>query len=401
MSPRMGCLENDCAKSCSIHVDDGSTVGKVITCKAAVVYAPGQPMIVEDILVAPPQKMEVRVKILFSSICHSDLSAWLGKNEAERVFPRILGHEASGVVESVGEGVGDLKPGDHVVPIFNGECGDCAYCKSEKTNLCKDYRVNPLKSTMINDGKCRFSSKDGNPIYHFLNASTFTQYTVLDSACVLKLDPLAPLKTMTLLSCGVSTGLGAVWNTADVQAGDTIAVFGLGGVGLAVVEGARIRGASKIIGIDTNSSKHIKGEAVGITHFINPKELDKPVHEKIHEMTGGGVHYSFECVGHPDVLRDAFLSTSDGWGLTVVLGIHTSPTTLPIHPMELFDGRRVVASVFGDFKGKSQLPHFAKQCMEGVVKLDEFITHEMEFEQINEAFQLLIEGKSLRCLLRL
>ncbi|XP_019168626.1 PREDICTED: alcohol dehydrogenase-like 3 [Ipomoea nil] len=254
---------------------------------------------------------------------------------------------------------------------------------------------------MINDGKCRFSSKDGNPIYHFLNASTFTQYTVLDSACVLKLDPMAPLKTMTLLSCGVSTGLGAVWNTADVQAGETIAVFGLGGVGLAVVEGARIRGASKIIGVDTNSKKRIKGEAVGITHFINPKELDKPVHEAIHEMTGGGVHYSFECVGDLDVFRDAFLSTSDGWGLTVILGIHTSPRMLSLHPMELFDGRRVVGSVFGDFKGKSQLPHFAKQCMQGVVKLDEFITHEMEFQQINDAFQLLIEGKSMRCLLHL
>lgn len=393
----MGSLDNHSANAFSIP---DHTAGNIITCKAAVAYSPSQPLIIEDVLVDPPQKLEVRIKILFTSICHTDLSAWKGENEAQRVFPRILGHEASGVVESVGEGVTDLKPGDPVVPIFNGECGNCAYCKSNKTNLCNNFRVNPFKSVMAGDGKCRFSTKDGKkPIYHFLNTSTFSEYTVVDSACLVKIDPLAPLKKMTLLSCGVSTGLGAVWNTADVQAGETVAVFGLGAVGLAVVEGARARGASRIIGVDINSEKRIKGEAIGITDFINPKELDKPVHEKIREMTEGGVHYSFECAGIVDVLREAFLSTSDGWGLTVILGIHPTPRLLPLHPMELFDGRRIVASVFGDFKGKSQLPFFAKQCMQGVVKLDEFITHEMPFSHINEAFQLLIDGKSLRCLL--
>nr|GMC95765.1 alcohol dehydrogenase-like 4 [Ipomoea batatas] len=392
----MGSLDNHSVNGFSIPAD---TAGKIITCKAAVAYSPGQPLIIEDVLVDPPQKLEVRIKILFSSICHTDLSAWKGESEAQRVFPRILGHEASGVVESVGEEVTEMEAGDLVVPIFNGECGDCVYCKSTKTNLCKKFRVNPFKSVMAGDGKCRFSTKDGNPIYHFLNTSTFSEYTVLDSACLVKIDPLAPLKEMTLLSCGVSTGLGAVWNTADVQAGETVAVFGLGAVGLAVVEGARARGASRIIGVDINAEKCIKGKAIGITDFINPKELDKPIHEKICEMTEGGVHYSFECAGNLDVLREAFLSTSDGWGLTVILGIHPSPRLLPLHPMELFDGRRMVASVFGDFKGKSQLPLFAKQCMAGEVKLDEFITHEMPFSRINEAFQLLVHGKSLRCLL--
>ncbi|KAL2237864.1 alcohol dehydrogenase-like 3 [Sesamum indicum] len=377
------------------------TVGKVITCKAAVAYAAEQPLVVEEIRVDPPQRMEVRIRVLFTSICHTDLSAWQGQNEAQRMYPRILGHEASGLVESVGEGVRELEIGDHVVPIFNGECGECDYCRSEKTNLCEKYRVNPFRGTMVHDGKCRFSTKDGKPIYHFLNTSTFSEYTVLDSACLVKIDQNAPLRTMTLLSCGVSTGLGAAWNTADVQSGESVAVFGLGAVGLAVVEGARTRGASRIIGVDINPEKRIKGEAIGITDFINPKDLDVPVHQKIKDMTGGGVDYSFECAGNLEVLREAFSSTHDGWGLTVILGIHPTPRLLPLHPMELFDGRRIVGSVFGDFKGKSQLPQFAHQCVKGEVKLEEFITHEMPFWKINEALQLLIDGKSLRCLLHL
>ncbi|KAL8053294.1 hypothetical protein ABFS82_05G062200 [Erythranthe guttata] len=396
----MGSLESYSYTGDSISHD---TIGKVITCKAAVAYGPGQPLVVEEIHVDPPQKMEVRIRVLFTSICHTDLSAWQGETEAHRVYPRIFGHEASGVVESVGEGVKDMETGDHVVPIFNGECQNCGYCKSEKrtTNLCENFRVNPMKSTMYNDGKCRFRTKDGKPIYHFLNTSTFSEYTVVDSACLVKIDRNAPLQQMTLLSCGVSTGLGAVWNTADVEAGATVAVFGLGAVGLAVVEGARTRGASRIIGVDINPDKIIKGKAIGITDFINPKDLDKPLHEKIREMTEGGVDYSFECAGNLEVLRESFLSTHDGWGLTVLLGVHPTPRMLPLHPMELFDGRKIVASVFGDFKGKSQLPLFADQCVKGMVKLDEFITHEMPFSKINEAMQLLIDGKSLRCLLHL
>ncbi|KAL3645501.1 hypothetical protein CASFOL_010681 [Castilleja foliolosa] len=305
------------------------------------------------------------------------------------------------VVESVGDGVSDMAVGDHVVPIFNGECRECKHCKSERTNLCDKFRVNPFKSAMTSDEKCRFRGKDGNPIYHFLNTSTFSEYTVLDSGCAVKIDPQAPLQKMILLSCGVTTGLGAVWNTANVQAGATVAVFGLGAVGLAVVEGARSRGASRIIGVDINPDKLINGKAIGITEFINPKDLDKPVHEKISEITGGGVDYSFECAGNLDVLREAFLSTHDGWGFTVILGVHPTPRLLPIHPMELFNGRRIVGSVFGDFKGKSQLPQFVDQCIKGMVKLDGFISHEMPFVKINEAMKLLADGKSLRCLLSL
>ncbi|XP_047341833.1 alcohol dehydrogenase-like 4 [Impatiens glandulifera] len=380
----------------------GNSGGKVISCRAAVAWGPGQPLSVEEILVQPPHRMEVRIRILFTSICHTDLTVWKGLNEAQRVYPRIFGHESAGIVESLGEGVMDFEVGDHVVPIFNGECGDCVYCIRRDTNLCEKFRVNPLKSVMTTDGKCRFSTKDGKPIFHFLNTSTFSEYTVLDSACLVKIHPNAPLKKMTLLSCGVSTGLGAAWNTANVTEGATVAIFGLGAVGLAVAEGARVRGASKIIGVDVNPTKAVKGKRIGITDFINPNDLGHiSVDEKIKEMTGGGVDFSFECAGNLDVLRQAFLSTHDGWGLTIVLGIHPSPRLLPLHPMELFDGRRIVASIFGDFKGKTQLPILAQQCMNGEVKLDEFITHELPFNKINEAFQLLIDGECLRCLLYL
>nr|KAJ0199180.1 hypothetical protein LSAT_V11C600303290 [Lactuca sativa] len=369
-------------------------LGKEITCTAAVAWGPGKPFSIQQIRVQPPQKLEVRIKILYTSVCHTDLSAGRAR-----------------VVECIGEGVQDMKEGDHVLTIFNGECRICAYCKSESTNLCEKFRVDPLRSVMRNDKKTRFSTQDGKPIYHFLNTSTFSEYTVMDSACVVKINPKAPLDKMTLLSCCLSTGFGAVTNTANVQHGSTVAVFGLGAVGLAVIQGAKTRGASKIIGVDINADKHIKGQTMGMTHFINPRDLKMSAHEKIREMTEGGVDFSFECAGNLDVLREAFLSTHDvkylyaiflGWGVTIVLGIHLTPRMLPLHPMELFDGRRITGSVFGGFKGKSQLALFADQCMhQDGIKLEEFITHELPFNNIDQAFQLLVLGKSIRCLLHL
>ncbi|KAF3777598.1 Alcohol dehydrogenase-like 3 [Nymphaea thermarum] len=376
------------------------TQGKVITCKAAVVWGPNEPFVIEEIQVEPPQQLEVRIRVLYTSICHTDLSFWKGENEAQRKFPRILGHEAAGIVESVGERVVDLKPGDHVIPIFNGECGDCVYCKSEKTNLCGKYRVDPFRSTMLNDDGTRFSVR-GQKVYHFLSTSTFSEYTVLDYACVVKIDQKAPLEKMCLLSCGVSTGVGAVWNTAKMEAGATVAVFGLGGVGLAVAEGARVNGASRIIGVDINPDKFAKAKTMGVTDFLNPKDCDRPVHQVIREMTEGGVDYSFECAGNYEVLREAFVSTHDGWGMTIIVGIHSSPKMLPLHPMELFDGRGIIGSVFGGFKGKTQLPGLAQKCMKGEVNLEGFITHELRMQDINQAFKLLNEGKALRCLLHL
>ncbi|RHN46447.1 putative alcohol dehydrogenase [Medicago truncatula] len=324
----------------------------------------------QQILVQPPQKMEVRIKILYTSICHTDLSGWKGESEPQRAFPRIFGHEASGIVESVGEGVKDLNENDKVVIVFNGECGECNYCKCEKTNMCEKYGVNPMKRLMC-DGTSRFSTIDGKLIYHFLNSSTFTEYTVVDSGCALKLntEDILSLKKLTLLSCGVSTGIGAAWNNANVHAGSSVAIFGLGAIGLAVALGAQARGASKIIGVDVNPEKLTIAKAMGITDFINPRDEEKPVVE--------------------------------GWGLTILLGIHASPKLLPLHPMELFDGRKIEGSVFGGFKGKSQLPNLATECMKGAIKLDDFITHELPFDEINKAFDLLIAGKSLRCLLTL
>ncbi|XP_022929044.1 alcohol dehydrogenase-like 4 [Cucurbita moschata] len=380
----------------------GDTAGRVIICKAAVAWGPGEPLVIEQVRVDPPQKMEVRVKILFTSICHTDLSAWKGENESQRAYPRIFGHEAAGIVESVGEGVTEVAAGDHVIPLFHGECGTCRCCKNPKTNACEVMGVNPMKRTMTHDGKTRFTTADERrlPIFHFLNTSTFSEFTVLESACVVKIDSEAPMKKMTLLSCGLSTGVGAAWNTVNVEAGSTVAIFGLGAVGLAVAEGARARGASKIIGVDINPLKSIVGKQFGITDFINPRDSNNPVHEIIVEKTNGGVDYSFECVGNGEILRSAFLSTHIGWGTTVMLGVHTSPKMLPLHPMELFSGRKVVASVFGGFKGRTHMPQFAKQCIKGVVKLDEFITHQLPFHEINDAFQLLIDGKSLRCVLQ-
>ncbi|XP_020572187.1 alcohol dehydrogenase-like 4 isoform X1 [Phalaenopsis equestris] len=382
------------------------TAGKVITCKAAVVWGPGEAFKMEEIEVEPPQRMEVRIRILFTSICHTDLSAWKGENKQQQVFPRVLGHEAAGVVESVGEAVEDLRPGDRVVPVFNGECGDCAACSSEKTNMCAVYAVDPMRSVMRADGRVRFfwvgPDKARQPVHHFLNTSTFAEYTVIDSACAVRVPADVPLSRMCLFSCGVSTGLGAAWNTANIEKGSKVAIFGLGAVGLAAAEGARLRGAARIIGVDINPNKFLKGREMGITDFINPKEYTKPSHEVIRELTDGGVDYSFECSGNLEVLREAYLSTHLGWGLTVVLSIDPCPRMLPIFSMELYE-RKIAAAAFGGFKPKSHLPALISNYITGETKinLDGFISHEMPFSEINQAFQLLSEGQALRCLLKL
>lgn len=388
-----GCIDEGC-------VQPVKTAGKVISCRAAVAWGPKQPLVIEEVQVDPPQYMEVRIKITHTSPCHTDITVWMGADEIMEAFPCILGHEGAGIVESVGEGVTDIKEGDHVIPLFTGECGDCVCCKSNKTNLCKKFRIEVGRKVMRNDGKSRFSIM-GKPVFHFMSTSTFSEYTVVDYACVAKINPEAPLNKACLLGCGVTTGVGAVLNTADIEPGSTVAIFGLGTVGLAVAEGARMRKASKIIGIDINASKFTKAKALGVTDCINPKEHEKPIQEIIAEMTDGGVDYSFECIGNTEVLYQAFWSTSEPLGLTVLVGMDASPRKISFHPFELFTGRRLVSTIFGGVKGKTQLPALVDKYMSKELRVEEYITHELPFSEINKAFDLLVEGKCLRCVLHL
>jgi len=376
------------------------TAGKVITCRAAVAWGPKQPLVIEEIQVDPPQAMEVRIKITHTSVCQTDIALWVGGDETLQAFPRIFGHEGAGIVESVGEGVTDIKEGDHVIPLFTGECGDCVCCKSNRTNKCDNFKIDLTRSVMRNDGKTRFSIR-GKPVYHFMSTSTFSEYTVVDYACVVKINPEAPLNKACLLACGITTGVGAALYIANIEPGSTVAIFGLGTVGLAVSEGARMRGASRIIGIDTNPTKFMKASALGVTDCINPKDHEKPIHEVIREMTDGGVCFSFECLGNTDVLYEAFLATRESLGVTVLLGLDMSPRKISFHPCELF-ARRIVATTFGGVKGKSQLPYLVDTLlMNKEMRVEEFITHELPFSEINKAFELLLEGKSLRCVMHL
>eukprot|EP01018_Ginkgo_biloba_P035093 Gb_19604 [translate_table: standard] len=362
-----------------------SSKGQVITCK-------GEPLVIEEIQVAPPQPSEVRIKIVCTTLCHSDLSFWKENNLA--VFPCILGHEAVGTVESVGEDVKNLQEGDLVTPVFRGECTQCVECKSQRSNECLDRPIKKF-GVMISDNTCRFSI-NGQTVYHFLNVSSFTQYTVVDINHVVKVNPMIAPDKACLLSCGVTTWLGAVWKVAKVEEGSTVAIFGLGTIGLAVAEGARIKGASRIIGVDVKPGKFELGKKFGVTDMVNPNDHEKPVHEVIREMTGGGVDYSFECVGMASLMREAFESSRNGWGTTVVLGLETKNKDLMIDTRGILSGRSIKGALLGGMKPKSDLPALVEMYMKKELQLDEFITHQVSFWEINKAFHLMEEGKSLR-----
>ncbi|MFQ1906597.1 S-(hydroxymethyl)glutathione dehydrogenase/class III alcohol dehydrogenase [Aeromonas veronii] len=364
-----------------------------IKCKAAVAWGPGQPLSIEEVEVMPPQAGEVRVRIVATGVCHTDAFTLSGE-DPEGVFPCILGHEGGGIVESVGEGVTSVKVGDHVIPLYTPECGECKFCKSGKTNLCQKIRATQGKGLMP-DGTTRFS-KDGQPIYHYMGTSTFSEYTVLPEISIAKVDPAAPLEEVCLLGCGVTTGIGAVMNTAKVKEGESVAIFGLGGIGLSAVIGARLAKAGRIIAIDINESKFELARKLGATDCINPNDYDKPIQEVIVELTDGGVDFSFECIGNVKVMRAALECCHKGWGESVIIGVAGAGQEISTRPFQLVTGRVWRGSAFGGVRGRSELPSYVQRYMQGEFRLDDFITHTMGLEQINEAFDLMHQGKSIR-----
>lgn len=364
-----------------------------IKTKAAVAWAPNEPLKIEELDLMPPQKGEVLVRITATGVCHTDAYTLSGK-DSEGVFPCVLGHEGAGIVEAVGEGVTEFEVGDHVIPLYTAECRDCKFCKSGKTNLCSAVRETQGRGLMP-DGTVRFF-KDGQPIYHYMGTSTFAEKTVVSQHSLVKIQKDAPLEEVCLLGCGVTTGIGAVLNTAKVEKGATVAVFGLGGIGLAAIIGARMAGASKIIAIDLNEDKFAKAKELGATDFLNPKNFDKPIQEVIVEMTDGGVDYSFECIGNVDVMRSALECCHKGWGESIIIGVAPAGAEISTRPFQLVTGRVWKGSAFGGVKGKTQLPGIIKQYMDGEFALSDFITHTMPLERINEAFDLMHEGKSIR-----
>ncbi|WP_300318523.1 S-(hydroxymethyl)glutathione dehydrogenase/class III alcohol dehydrogenase [Idiomarina sp.] len=366
---------------------------ETIKSRAMVAWGPGEPLKEEIIDVAPPKKGEVRVRIIATGVCHTDAYTLSGK-DPEGIFPSVLGHEGGGIVESVGEGVTSVEVGDHVIPLYTAECGECKFCTSGKTNLCQAVRATQGKGLMP-DGTSRFS-KDGETIYHYMGTSTFSEYTVLPEISLAKIPKEAPLEKVCLLGCGVTTGMGAVKNTANVQEGDTVAVFGLGGIGLAVIIGAVQAKASRIIAIDVNDDKKAIAEELGATDFVNPTEYDKPIQEVIVDMTDGGVDFSFECIGNVDVMRAALECCHKGWGESVIIGVAGAGEEISTRPFQLVTGRVWRGSAFGGVKGRTELPDYVQQYMDGKFDLDTFITHTMPLEDINKAFDLMHEGKSIR-----
>ncbi|HTC26694.1 S-(hydroxymethyl)glutathione dehydrogenase/class III alcohol dehydrogenase [Dyella sp.] len=361
--------------------------------RAAVAFAPGQPLQIVEIDVAPPRAGEVLVKITHTGVCHTDAFTLSG-DDPEGIFPAVLGHEGGGVVVEVGEGVTSVKPGDHVIPLYTAECGKCKFCLSGKTNLCQAVRATQGKGLMP-DGTTRFSYQ-GQPVYHYMGTSTFSEYTVVAEVSLAKIDPQAPLEKVCLLGCGVTTGIGAVHNTAKVEPGASVAVFGLGGIGLAVIQGAKQARAGRILAIDTNPAKFDLARNMGATDCVNPKDHDKPIQDVIVALTDGGVDYSFECIGNVDVMRAALECCHKGWGESIIIGVAGAGQEIRTRPFQLVTGRVWRGSAFGGVKGRSQLPDMVQQAMRGEIRLDPFITHTLPLEKINEAFDLMHDGKSIR-----
>lgn len=398
----------------------------MITCKAAVTWAAKEPFSIEDVQVAPPRAGEVRIKILATGVCHTDAYTWSGQ-DPEGLFPCILGHEGAGVVESVGEGVSSVAPGDHVVPLYIPQCKDCKFCRSPKTNLCSKIRATQGKG-VLPDGTSRFTAR-GQSVYHFMGTSTFSEYTVVAEISVAKVNPKAPFDRICLLGCGIpvrvnqvmliallasftvachlplnviicQTGYGAALNTAKVEPGSSVAIWGLGTVGLAVAAGSKVAGATRIIGIDVVPGKFEIAKKFGVTEFVNPKDHpDKPIQDVLVEMTDGGLDYTFECIGNVKTMRAALEACHKGWGTSVIIGVAGAGQEISTRPFQLVTGRTWKGSAFGGFKSRESVPKLVDQYLEGKLMIDEFVTHNLKLKDIDESFELMHQGKSLRAVL--
>jgi S-(hydroxymethyl)glutathione dehydrogenase/alcohol dehydrogenase len=361
--------------------------------RAAVAWEAGKPLSIEEVEIAAPKEGEVLVRNVATGVCHTDAFTLSGE-DPEGAFPVILGHEGGGVVEEIGPGVSSVAVGDHVIPLYTPECGECKFCTSGKTNLCQKIRVTQGQGVMP-DGTSRFSL-NGKKILHFMGTSTFSEYTVLPEISVAKVNKAAPLEKVCLLGCGITTGIGAVLNTAKVEAGATVAIFGLGGVGLSCIQGAAMAKAGRIIAIDINPDKEAMARSLGATDFVNPKDHDAPIQQVVVDLTDGGVDYSFEAVGNTKLMRAALECCHKGWGVSTIIGVAGAGQEICTRPFQLVTGRVWKGSAFGGVKGRSQLPGMVDQYMQGEIKVDEMITHTMGLEDINQAFDLMHEGKSIR-----
>jgi S-(hydroxymethyl)glutathione dehydrogenase / alcohol dehydrogenase len=361
--------------------------------RAAVAFEPGKPLKIETVQLEGPKEGEVMVELKATGVCHTDEFTRSGA-DPEGLFPVIFGHEGAGIIVEVGSGVTSVAKGDHVIPLYTPECGRCKACLSRKTNLCTAIRATQGKGVMP-DGTSRFSL-GGEKIHHYMGCSTFANYTVLPEIAVAKIREDAPFDKVCYIGCGVTTGLGAVINTAKVEAGSNVVVFGLGGIGLNVVQGARLVGANKIIGVDINPKREALARKFGLTHFVNPKVVKGDLVGHIVELTDGGADYSFECIGNVDVMRQALECCHRGWGVSVIIGVAGAGQEIKTRPFQLITGRVWKGTAFGGARGRTDVPKIVDGYMEKKINIDDLITHTMPLERINEAFDLMHAGESIR-----
>jgi S-(hydroxymethyl)glutathione dehydrogenase / alcohol dehydrogenase len=361
--------------------------------RAAIALEAGKPLEIEMLDLEGPREEEVLLRNVATGVCHTDAFTLSGE-DPEGIFPAVLGHEGGSIVEEIGPGVTSVAVGDHVIPLYTPECGECSFCTSGKTNLCQAIRATQGQGLMP-DGTSRFSL-GGKTVFHYMGTSTFSEYTVLPEIAVAKVNKEAPLEKVCLLGCGITTGIGAVLNTAKVEPGSTVAVFGLGGVGLSAIQGATMAKAGRIVAIDINEDKFELARQLGATDTVNPRDHDAPIQEVIVDLTDGGVDYSFECVGNVDLMRAALECCHKGWGESVIVGVAGAGQEISTRPFQLVTGRVWRGTAFGGCKGRSQLPGMVDQYMDGEIKIDEFITYTMPLDDINKAFDLMHEGKSIR-----